>query len=189
MNRMLVSLLLIVISSVFPMGCEFEQNFKFLEWTRYFCKPDAKLTLDKQRELTVFSEGIRSIDTSNMLGSRTRRYFIYFALSYDVQLVGKSIVVDESYHPDSEIELYDLQKKCNYKILFFGPSGIVHDVFWLDDETFIILGQDSGFGIIECVDIKRNAIQCFRIDKAYMKNIKPAKYLIYTFKDRLYLFD
>jgi len=103
---------------------------------------------------------IAQSDTMNLLPAREinendlKPYYPYFIYngdstkaidlySYNIMLTekgGKTIV--EAGGPDTEIAIVDFLNKTRQRIFFAGPSFVIHDGSWLNNETVLLAGGE-----------------------------------------------
>lgn len=78
---------------------------------------------------------------------------------------------------DCEVYIKCLQDKICQKILFLGPSYMVEDGFWINDNKILLIGQNmesvnnNVIPMIWFIDINKGVNQSFKYDKA-IKNMK-----------------
>jgi hypothetical protein len=76
---------------------------------------------------------------------------------------------------DSEVSLKDLKNKLWRRILFVGPLYKIEDGFWINNNQFLIVGQNldtfsKPIPLIWFVDLEKNIIQTFEY-QTYIKNM------------------
>jgi hypothetical protein len=79
-----------------------------------------------------------------------------------------------SFNPDQEVSLVDIKTKKIERILFNGPSQWVEEAFWVDENSLILLGNDTDFNPkMIIVDLVLNKFYFFK----YNTNLKePSGY-------------
>ncbi len=76
-----------------------------------------------------------------------------------------------SFNPDQEVNLVDLKAKKIERIMFFGPSQWMEDAFWIDENSLILLGNDTDFNPkIMIANFVTNIIQVYK----YRINLKES---------------
>jgi hypothetical protein len=66
--------------------------------------------------------------------------------SYNIKItkLPDGTYVGEELGPDTEVSLIDLQDKLKKRLIFLGPGGDIQDGGWLDSQTIVLAGMQTG---------------------------------------------
>ena len=180
---------ILVASIACQTSTNFLENKAYLKWKETFFDRDAQLQKLKEIELeqTTYLKDVISVDTQNMIANSTSELFIQLNLSFQlIQTEGRYELQETE--PDSIVDLYIPKLNIVYRIYSIGLLATVCDVLWINKSSFIICVIEQGFGYVVCVDISKNSVITYCIDKKYYMNPPLKPYLIEVFKDRMFLF-
>ncbi|WP_310557504.1 hypothetical protein [Flavobacterium sp.] len=98
----------------------------------------------------------------------------YIDIDSNTWQVEDSEMKNVTFNPDQVINLVDLKSKKIEKIMFVGPSQWVEDAFWINEESLILLGNDTDFNPkVMIVDFISNKFKVYK----YKINLKePSEY-------------
>lgn len=173
---------------------------RVISWLNYI-HPSYSLALDSFKLSSVWIEdSLLPITYSNtkafldlyqpyLINSPDNNYSLDLD-SYNIKLYKNKEQQLEAHsgEPDTQIFLLDNQQEKRFRLLFFGPGNHVDDAYWLDSETFILMGIFSDpehetnkyYPSIYKINIKENLFEKY----SYENTIAPDFVLDYTSRIR-----
>lgn len=111
-------------------------------------------------------------------------YFVDLGFNVRRDEGGKAIV--ERHSPDTSVFVLHASSGKSFAPFQVGPAGILHDVFWNDENLLIILGMGDTGGVICCVDTAAKKVTLYSIDDATLKpGVSQAELILQRLAPRL----
>jgi hypothetical protein len=67
--------------------------------------------------------------------------------------------------PDSFVDLYDVGLEAICRAFSLGPEGAIHNVFWVTDASFLVVGVDEGEAYAVLGDVGGDRMYFYAVEK------------------------
>lgn len=130
---------------------------------------DAEIEIDRQKSsiYAKFDKEFNEIYEPFLIYSPQKTKYIDFdSYSWSLEDSEMKNVIFEA---DQEVSLVDMKTKKNERIMFYGPSEWIEDAFWIDENSVMLLGNNSDLKPkIMIVDLISNKSKVYK----YNTNLK-----------------